>query len=65
MATEREREKLRAEMKRMLPLIRDWQSPAGARSRLLFHRLAVKAGLQAVVPPWIIENAREKGVQVK
>ena len=55
---------LQTEMKRLIPVMRNLEAAAGAKARLLFHKLAVIRGLQRDVPKWILENAREKGVQV-
>ena len=55
---------LKAEMQRLIPVMRNIDTPAGAKARLLFHRLGVLRGLQRDVPRWVLENAREKGVKV-
>lgn len=64
MASTPERERIRREMRALMPRAKEIDTKAGAGARLLFHRLAVELRLQSSVPPWVLENAREQGVQV-
>ncbi len=54
----------RRQLRELMKAGRDPSTKDGAAARLLFHRLCVKHRKQAGVPPWVLENAREKGVKV-
>ena len=57
------RQTVKDEMRALIPFMRNVKTKAGAAARLKYHSLAVSIKLESSIPPWIIQAAREQGVQ--
>ena len=57
------RETVKAEMQALIPRMRRAATKEAAAARFKFHKLAVSIKLESSIPPWVIQAAREQGVQ--